>query len=192
MVPKHRENPQLGQKKRIDLQNKTFGLWTVQEFAFADKNGKAMWMCVCKCGNRKLVNGQNLLNGVSTNCGCQGGGFRHGQSRSAEYMAYYGARRRCDDDPKARGYKDYAGRGIKFKFSSFEEFFAEVGPRPGPEYSVDRIDNNGNYEKGNLRWATDKQQMNNRRVKKIEEFSDEELIGEVTRRKLVLSTTQST
>lgn len=175
-----RKNPQTGQKKRIDLTGQRFGRFVVKSFAFANASGKAMWLCICDCGVEKIVNGQNLLNHMSTNCGCQGGSYSHGRSRTPEYQAYYGAQQRC---AKTEGYAD---RGILFKFTSFEEFFEEVGPRPGKGYSLDRIDNNGNYEKGNLRWATAWEQQHNTRRKHIEEFSDEIIIREVVRRKLII------
>lgn len=81
---------------------------------------------------------------------------------SPEYWAYHGARQRCTN-PKANGYRNYGGRKIEFRFSSFGEWFATLGPRPGPEYSVDRINNDGHYEPGNVRWATDSEQIANRR-----------------------------
>jgi hypothetical protein len=83
-------------------------------------------------------------------------------SGTVEYHAYIGARSRCRN-PKNDSYDKYGGRGIEFRFSSFEQFFAELGPRPGPEYSVDRIDNEGHYEMGNVRWATLSEQNLNRR-----------------------------
>jgi hypothetical protein len=71
------------------------------------------------------------------------------------------AKYRCTN-PKANGWKRYGGRGIKFLFTSFEQFFTELGPRPKGR-SLDRINNEGNYEPGNVRWATPKQQGQNRR-----------------------------
>jgi hypothetical protein len=89
--------------------------------------------------------------------------LRHGQSHTAEHAAFLNAKYRCNTTT-APAYGGYGGRGIKFLFTSFEQWFAELGPRPSPAHSVDRYPNNdGNYESGNVRWATDEQQSNNRR-----------------------------
>src|SRR6267143_733283 len=81
-----------------------------------------------------------------------------------EYLAFQNAKYRCTN-PDNNSYENYGGRGIEFRFSSFAEFFAEVGSRPSPEHSIDRFpDNDGHYEKGNVRWATIHQQLNNRRA----------------------------
>jgi hypothetical protein len=83
-----------------------------------------------------------------------------------EYQAYHSAKNRCNN-PRNPGYKYYGGRGIRFLFTSFEQFFAELGPRP-PGLSLDRIDNDGNYEPGNARWAArSEQRRNQRRYTKI-------------------------
>jgi hypothetical protein len=76
-----------------------------------------------------------------------------------EQIAFRDALRRCTN-PNVDNYKDYGGRGIKFLFTSFEQFFAEIGPRP-EGMTLDRIDNDGNYEPGNVRWATRSQQRQN-------------------------------
>lgn len=88
--------------------------------------------------------------------------YKHGMKGSSEYRAFYAARNRCNirSDP---GYKNYGGRGIKFKFKNFVEFFVELGKRPSQKHSLDRIDNDGHYEIGNVRWATISQQNTNRR-----------------------------
>ncbi len=82
--------------------------------------------------------------------------------RSPEKVAFFNAKNRCECK-KASYYKDYGGRGIKFKFRSFEQWFEELGPRPSPSYSVHRIDNDGHYAPGNIRWATRKEQRENSR-----------------------------
>jgi hypothetical protein len=89
------------------------------------------------------------------------GRHRHGMTRTPEYRAYHAAKERCTN-PNAVGWKDYGGRGIRFLYTSFEQFIAEVGRRP-EGMSLDRIDNDGNYEPGNCRWATwDVQALNKR------------------------------
>lgn len=80
-------------------------------------------------------------------------------SRTPEYQAYLSAKKRCLNLED----KHYGGRGIEFRFKSFAEFFAELGPRPSPQHSLDRKNNDGNYEPGNCRWATKSEQMKNRR-----------------------------
>jgi hypothetical protein len=83
-----------------------------------------------------------------------------------EYAAYVAARSRCENR-NSPNYKYYGGRDIYFKFTSFEQFFSELGFRPSPQHSVDRKNNDGNYEPGNIRWATKEQQSNNRRNSKV-------------------------
>jgi hypothetical protein len=83
-----------------------------------------------------------------------------------ENMAYVNARHRCNN-PKNKRYEDYGGRGIKFLFTSFEEFITHIGSKPSPELQLDRIENDGNYEIGNVRWATWEQQRENKRKHKV-------------------------
>lgn len=113
-------------------------------------------------------------------------GHATGGFLTPEYMAYAAAKRRCNN-PHNRSYRWYGARGIKFRFRSFLEFLKDVGNRPSKSHSLDRINNDAHYEKGNLRWATKKQQAQNRRKFKmtvITNFSDAELVAEIKRRKL--------
>ncbi|HZQ23401.1 MAG TPA: hypothetical protein VFA89_11440 [Terriglobales bacterium] len=89
-----------------------------------------------------------------------------------EWRAYHHAKTRCTN-PRTKDWQGYGGRGIKFLFVSFEQFYRLLGPRPGPEYSLDRIRVEGNYEPGNCRWSTPVEQANNRRPRKT---LDEELL----------------
>ena len=88
-------------------------------------------------------------------------------SNTIEYKAYSHAKSRCND-PNHAAYKWYGGRGIEFRFKSFEEFIEHIGLRPSPKHSLDRINNNGHYEVGNVRWATKKEQMFNRRPESVQ------------------------
>jgi hypothetical protein len=108
----------------------------------------------------------------------------HGKSRTPEYGAYLAAKARCMNILND-AYADYGGRGIEFRFTSFEQFFAEVGLRPSPAHSLDRKNNDGHYEPGNVRWATLSEQNNNqRKVRAIQNFTDEEILAEYVRRNL--------
>lgn len=89
----------------------------------------------------------------------------HGETkdgnRTPEFCAFHNAKNRCEN-PNNKRFHKYGGRGIEFRFESLEEFVKEVGRRPTPKHSLDRIKNNGHYEKGNVRWATNTTQQNNK------------------------------
>lgn len=96
----------------------------------------------------------------------------HGMTKTPEYQAWRLMRYRCNS-PRMANYRWYGERGIAvcdLWQSSFESFYADMGPRPGPEYSLDRIDNDGNYEPGNCRWATRSEQSSNRRTTRLIAF----------------------
>jgi hypothetical protein len=113
----------------------------------------------------------NLRQGDTNSCGCLRNetiaalNFTHGESSgnaTPEYVAYQHAKQRCTNQ-KNKDYKDYGGRGIKFLFTSYEQFLADVGRKPAPELLLDRIDNESNYQPGNMRWADRHTQVMNRR-----------------------------
>lgn len=128
-----------------------------------------VYECLCECGNTTEVLRTNLSTGNTRSCGCLLRERRtehlktHGRTSSPEYQSFKDARKRCND-PKNKDYRYYGGRGIQFRFTSFEEFFIELGERPSPKHTLDRIETNGHYEPGNVRWATRTVQNANRRI----------------------------
>jgi hypothetical protein len=154
-----------------DLTGKRFGrLLVVQRFE-SDKDNKARWMCLCDCGQEKVALGANL--GKHTNsCGClhkeraRTGSIRrtHGLRYTPEYGIWASMRRRCTD-PNVKSYSEYGGRGIKVceRWHSFENFISDMGQRPSPKHSIERRDNNGNYDPSNCKWATKVEQLYNKR-----------------------------
>jgi hypothetical protein len=133
-------------------------------------------LCCCGCGQpapiaartsarRGHVKGQpvRFVNGHQSRV--NNPKLKHGMTGTPEHTAWKGAKARCNQK-KSKRFADYGGRGILFLFESFEQFFAELGPRPTPEHSVDRIDNDGHYEPGNVRWSTKSEQARNQRPRR--------------------------
>lgn len=167
----------------INLTGKTFGKWIVISYS-----GKSKWLCRCECGTEKIVSSLNFKHGNSNDCGCTriAGLLKrfttHGSARkgkkTAEYRIWMGLKQRCTNR-KQRCWPKYGGRGIKVCqrwLDSFENFLADVGPRPSNKHSIDRYPNNdGDYEPGNVRWATQKQQCRNTRRNRMLTFRGETL-----------------
>lgn len=148
----------------LDLTNRQFVLLTVIGYVGIQKGRGCLWLCKCQCGNMEVILGRRLMTGRGRSCReCyqRPSTAIHGAVDTVEYEAYSHAKRRCNI-PKDPGYKNYGGRGIEFRFESFPQFLAEIGPRPTPKHSLDRKDNDGHYEIGNVRWATKKEQERNR------------------------------
>jgi hypothetical protein len=145
---------------RADLTGKRFGHLKVLRFSHVNERRQGSWTCRCDCGAECNAISGDLNGGNRQSCGCS---FeKHGMARTVEYQSYAKAKYRCTNPDDLR-WADYGGRGIKFKFKSFEEFFAELGLRPAGK-SLDRFPNNdGHYEVGNVRWATAREQISNRR-----------------------------
>jgi hypothetical protein len=184
--------------KLINREGQRFGRLLVVTFVEQDKNRHAKWYCRCDCGGTKVVRANCLVSGNTRSCGCLAKEqwmkrfFRHGHTMGFNrptFSTWKSMMNRCND-PKAPSFSNYGGRGIKVceRWSDgrfgFLNFLNDMGLRP-QDTSLDRIDVNGNYELGNCRWATKKEQSNNRRNKRIEQFSDEVLVNELRRRRLV-------
>lgn len=157
--------------KFINRTGQILGYLTVLGFASFHRK-MAMWFCQCKCGTISTVYGSNLGRNNTRSCGCLQqkrtslAFTTHGENKngitSVEYTAYGIAKSRCNN-PKNIDYDLYGKRGIEFRYTSFEEFLADIGRKPTPQHSIDRINNDGHYESGNVRWADPCEQANNKR-----------------------------
>jgi hypothetical protein len=157
-----------------DLTGRRFGSLEVLAFSHI-RRGLPHWKCRCSCGLEKIVRGQSLTAGRTKSCGAcprrRPDMVKHGLAELPEYRSWKGMIARCTD-PKHKSYRGYGGRGItvcdRWQYgengrSGIECFYEDMPPQPGAGYSLDRINNNGSYNKSNCKWSTRSEQQRNRR-----------------------------
>lgn len=136
------------------------------------REGRQRWLFRCDCGAQKISDTRTVIKGKTKSCGCfardiftkNRSQLRHGGSGTPEYKVWDSMRQRCNN-PKNQSFPRYGARGITVceRWHIFENFLADMGPRPSAQHSIDRQNNDGNYEPGNCGWATNREQQNNTR-----------------------------
>ncbi len=164
-----------------------FGMLTIQKELAPQKESsgrnRRTVLCICDCGNEKIISVRRLLSGNTRSCGClrsmgtqtKHGAWRH-RAAAAEYRSWHGAKDRCYNT-MARNYADYGGRGITMSDEwkdDFERFLSDMGEKPSRDHSLDRIDVNEGYSRENCRWATGTEQVMNRRTLTLEDKIERE------------------
>lgn len=153
-----------------NLTNARFGRLIALSPASPEMHTRTLWHCICDCGKPHKTRAAALVGGLTKSCGCLqrdtvGALNRiHGKIHAAEYNSWAAMRGRCNN-PKNQDYASYGGRGLTVcdRWGSFENFLADMGQKPSPQHSIDRVNNDAGYSPDNCRWATKLEQRHNQR-----------------------------
>lgn len=151
-------------------------LKVIKESSKRDKSRCKMYECLCECGEIVIIRSTTLKKGKILSCGCESNKLHselmkkrnttHGLSQNPMYQRWLGMKQRCYD-VNTINYQNYGGRGIKICNewrNDFKKFYEYMGDAPGKDYQIDRIDNNGNYEPGNVKWSSRSENATNIRM----------------------------
>lgn len=149
-------------RKLIDLTGLKFGMLQVLQQAANNQSNQTCWEVVCDCGTSKTVAGKYLKRGTTVSCGCKRNETTHGMAGTRQYKVWAAMHQRCENQNE-ESYPQYGGSGIRVcpEWASFSGFWADMTEGYAPNLTIDRIDNDGDYCKGNCRWATKVQQARN-------------------------------
>lgn len=175
-LAQHDKQPLTLAHNRLDLTGQRFSRVTVLGSAGSREYGqskKSRWLCKCDCGTEKVFDGSSLMSGNTVSCGCFARerlgklSATHGMTETRVYRIWQAMLTRCRNKNTVN-YENYGGRGISVceRWLSFENFLSDMG-EPETGQSIDRIDNDGNYEPNNCRWATREMQSKNKRSNRV-------------------------
>ncbi len=167
----------------IDLTGRRFGRLIVVKYVGMDAKERSFWQCLCDCGKIKEINGASLRRKATQSCGCirnekiRERSMTHGESKTPEHGIWCGIKSRTGN-PNSPAFPNYGGRGIKMCdrwIHSFENFLADMGKKPTPKHTIERKNNEGNYDPDNCTWATRMDQSNNKRSNKFVTYNGKTL-----------------
>ena len=157
-----------------DLTGKQFGKWTVLGRDTSRQSRRVLWICLCECGTKSSVRADQLNADRSRCCKTCGSERTHGMTNTPEYSSWDAMKKRCNN-PNAEKFPNYGGSGITVceRWKSFENFYADMGPKPSASHSIERKNGSLGYYPENCKWATPGEQARNKRTTVLLTFQGE-------------------